>query len=331
VDTTRNLWWRANDETAFANSKWHQIAFTYSNVASATKLQTSRTIWGQSFDGTGDVNGQITNHDSFVIDAADYYNSYRSRGLIFLANGVEAGGVYGFGAGKNLSDITITASGGRGNGQGIMLFKNGNVVIGGTTADAKLAVVGSIDVYERNGDYSGVIGFNRKSAIGGLYNLSFDGWQISNHNGSLEFLCEPTSGAAGFPLKMTRQSVSITVDTTINGNLLTTGAITMFSQLSMKNVIDYDVLSLAQLEQIHPARFTWKDGRDNRTHVGCIADYIQPILPEVVYETVNKELTVDYGSAAFYIGASLIKPVIDHEKRIKELETRVESLENENR
>ena len=30
-----------------------------SNVASATKLQTSRTIWGQAFDGTGNVNGTI--------------------------------------------------------------------------------------------------------------------------------------------------------------------------------------------------------------------------------------------------------------------------------
>ena len=30
------------------------------NVASATKLQTPRTIWGQSFDGTGNVDGNIT-------------------------------------------------------------------------------------------------------------------------------------------------------------------------------------------------------------------------------------------------------------------------------
>ena len=36
------------------------IAFTDSNVASATKLQTSRTIWGQSFDGTGNVDGTLT-------------------------------------------------------------------------------------------------------------------------------------------------------------------------------------------------------------------------------------------------------------------------------
>lgn len=31
------------------------------NVASATKLQTPRTIWGQSFDGTKDVSGNMTN------------------------------------------------------------------------------------------------------------------------------------------------------------------------------------------------------------------------------------------------------------------------------
>lgn len=37
----------------------YQIAYTDYNVASATKLQTSRTIWGQLFDGTRDVNGTI--------------------------------------------------------------------------------------------------------------------------------------------------------------------------------------------------------------------------------------------------------------------------------
>lgn len=35
------------------------LALISDNVASATKLQTVRTIWGQSFDGTGNVNGTI--------------------------------------------------------------------------------------------------------------------------------------------------------------------------------------------------------------------------------------------------------------------------------
>lgn len=36
------------------------LALISDNVASATKLQTPRTIWGQSFDGTGNVNGTAT-------------------------------------------------------------------------------------------------------------------------------------------------------------------------------------------------------------------------------------------------------------------------------
>lgn len=38
----------------------YQIAYKDYNVASATKLQTPRTIWGQSFDGTGNVDGTLT-------------------------------------------------------------------------------------------------------------------------------------------------------------------------------------------------------------------------------------------------------------------------------
>ena len=39
---------------------WQQLARITDNVASATKLQTARTIWGQSFNGTGNVSGALT-------------------------------------------------------------------------------------------------------------------------------------------------------------------------------------------------------------------------------------------------------------------------------
>lgn len=45
------------------------------NVASATKLQTPRTIWGQSFDGTGNVNGTIYIHNSNSSNGAIRLNS----------------------------------------------------------------------------------------------------------------------------------------------------------------------------------------------------------------------------------------------------------------
>lgn len=51
------------------------LAYLHDNVASATKLQTARTIWGQSFDGTGNVNGTIYINNSNSSNGAIRLNS----------------------------------------------------------------------------------------------------------------------------------------------------------------------------------------------------------------------------------------------------------------
>ena len=43
---------------------WKSVAFTDSNVSSASKLETARKLWGQSFDGTADVSGILTGVNS---------------------------------------------------------------------------------------------------------------------------------------------------------------------------------------------------------------------------------------------------------------------------
>ena len=43
-------------------SSLHALAFLDDNVASATKLYNKRTLWGQSFDGTGNVDGLLSIH-----------------------------------------------------------------------------------------------------------------------------------------------------------------------------------------------------------------------------------------------------------------------------
>lgn len=55
------------------------LAYLHDNVASATKLQTARSIWGNSFNGTGDVNGTIYIN-----------NSNSSNGAIRLNNNISA-------------------------------------------------------------------------------------------------------------------------------------------------------------------------------------------------------------------------------------------------
>ena len=55
------------------------LAYLHDNVASATKLRTARSIWGQSFDGTGNVNGTIYIN-----------NSDSENGAIILNNNINA-------------------------------------------------------------------------------------------------------------------------------------------------------------------------------------------------------------------------------------------------
>lgn len=55
------------------------LAYLHDNVASATKLATARSIWGQSFDGTGNVDGTIYIN-----------NSDSENGAIILNNNVNA-------------------------------------------------------------------------------------------------------------------------------------------------------------------------------------------------------------------------------------------------
>lgn len=49
-----------------------------SNVASATKLQTTRTIWGQSFDGSGNVDGDMIVKGQYVCIALQGTNVYNT-------------------------------------------------------------------------------------------------------------------------------------------------------------------------------------------------------------------------------------------------------------
>lgn len=57
---TRGLYWRSRNSSNGWQNDWHQIAFTDSTVAKANQLATPRTLWGQSFDGSGNVDGDLT-------------------------------------------------------------------------------------------------------------------------------------------------------------------------------------------------------------------------------------------------------------------------------
>lgn len=59
VEFTLTMTETTTKPSGFVEGSYRILAATTDNVASATKLQTPRTIWGQSFDGTNNIGGTI--------------------------------------------------------------------------------------------------------------------------------------------------------------------------------------------------------------------------------------------------------------------------------
>lgn len=133
TDVTRRLWWRVGDSAnGFTYAQWHQIAFTDSNVSSATKLETARTIWGQSFDGTNDVDGRFT----MTSDSGIPFKI----GWLSTENTVQ---MWSWASGTGFSDLCIGAS--KDTPEKALYFSgaNGYWGVGTVTPEYKLHVVGT--------------------------------------------------------------------------------------------------------------------------------------------------------------------------------------------
>lgn len=119
------------------------------NASTATKLQTARSIWGQSFDGTGNVSGFMKNvkgliyGDSLDEDWSDGNNTHPWYGIDYrhCVDSTETGKAY-----TSISSyfgLYFKTGGGR------FIFDGGNVGIGTNSPAYKLHVVG--DIYTTTG------------------------------------------------------------------------------------------------------------------------------------------------------------------------------------
>lgn len=127
------LYWQSANGSANAWGTKRLIAFTDSNVASATKLQTARTIWGQSFDGTGDVNSTLYLPNNIAIASANASGTnkaiirFNSSNVLVIGEGPSTSGYNTAIQGNN-----IYLQYGTSNTNGLILNSSGTVLIGTT-------------------------------------------------------------------------------------------------------------------------------------------------------------------------------------------------------
>lgn len=306
---------------------------TVSHANSATKLQTPRTIWGQSFDGTGNVNGTIYIN-----------NSDSGNGAIILNNNVN-------------THARISAI------KDQVVFNTGAAIRFGATdweysdwAGLKYDTVanaiylgiadGTVFNYYSNKRSNGTLKFpgittitpDSGARIGGsggdlyLGNANNSNWvkvqNICSHNGSNYWFIYQ-SGNAHFSNINVVGNANIGGDTTIGGNCLAKGGVTAYQSSDIR--LKQDLRKLDYLGIIKAMGgtygFAWK--KDNTRSIGWIAQHVlcNPHLKDIVETDEKGYYKINYWSPKLIATAfGAIEQVGDEVSRLK---ARVVFLESE--
>lgn len=297
------------------------------NVASASKLATARSIWGQSFDGTGNVNGTIYIN-----------NSDSGNGAIILNNNVN-------------THARISAI------KDQVVFNTGAAIRFGATnweysdwAGLKYDTVanaiylgiadGTVFNYYSNKRSNGTLKFpgittitpDSGARIGGsggdlyLGNANNSNWvkvqDICSHNGSNYWFIYQ-SGNAHF------SNINVVGTATIGGDCLVKGGVTAYQSSDIR--LKQDLRKLDYLGIIKAMGgtfgFAWK--KDNTRSIGWIAQHVlcNPHLKDIVETDEKGYYKINYWSPKLIATAfGAIEQVGDEVSRLK---TRVVFLESE--
>lgn len=333
-----------------------------SNVASATKLQNTRYLWGVAFDGTKNIEGTLTiySDNTFDVgtDACNFNNIYArvvrntkardmvitqdaSAGLVLRTSAtnriyITSNGYVGIN--KNDPSFTLDVSGYiradlahlgaiETNTYGTGKWTDTNMLSNATIKSVAYGAVAKSSAHCHIGwkDVISGVGYSTYYAIGSVRENS--NW------GSLYFAVGNNDAGTSAGCKLYLRGYG---QAELIGNLLVTGGTTFYeSDQRAKNIIGLVYLSLMQISKAPTIRFRWNGWHtkdDGRNHVGGIAQYIQGILPEAIINS-DKSLSMDYATVAYTFAVHTARHLMNYEtrtdKKIKKLEREIVILKKQ--
>jgi len=178
----------------------------------------------------------------------------------------------------------------------IAINPNGGNVLIGTTTDAgtKVNINGNTRI-------SGASTILQLHCTTGTAQNWWLGQDVSGSGDGTFYLYNQTSGVQSF--NMTKSN-----NATFAGTVTATGFFNS-SDNRLKELTDYDY----NISDIKPITYLWKDGRDNKKHVGYSAQEVQKVMPDAVNEDEKGFLSVNYVEV-------LVAKIAELENRIKQLE-----------
>lgn len=315
---------------------WATVALTSDNVASATKLATARSIWGQSFDGTGNVNGTIYIN-----------NSDSANGAIILNNNVNANArisaikdqvVFNTGAAIRFGAVDWEYS----DWAGLKYDTVANAIYLGI-AD------GTVFDYYSNKRSNGTLKFpgittitpDSGARIGGsggdlyLGNANNSNWvkvqdicsQVDSNNWKIM-----QGGYALFKDISIINTATINGNTTIGGNCLVKGGVTAYQSSDVRLKTNINKLNCLNVIKSIGGTYEFDYIRDHKHSIGFIAQNVNnPLLKDIVAKDDNGYLKINYWnpkliSLAFGALTEIDDEVDKLKARVRELESEVEYL-----